>query len=431
MPSIKKSLYFLASALFLSKSVMADDCNFVARAVNYLGNEFSKNYNVTDCCQFNGVKCNENKSVTGLKLTHIKDDTANPAKVFEKIGNLKELTYLDLSNNNLSINFPKEICGLTKLTNLNLSNNQLSGVIPYDCKNLQSLEQLNLSGNKDLNGYVPILNNLKGCVYQNTSLCYLPNANCRNAKEACNGETVKNTNNANGYPEKDSYKYEGMETSRDMNVYTDAQYYNQYDTSAYNNYDPNAYAYDTSYGYNNGYGYGYGYDDSYYGNGYSYGYDNSYYGSGGYDNYYGNGYDGYDYSSYGYTTGSSSSGGNIFTSLISIILYCVFFAVAVLVCCACCCCGGCSGAKQAQTSKPYTTHTTHTANVHKPAHHTVNMEQDITNNGLPPYSMPKPNVYPPQPGYGYGYNRGVEEAAEGATRAVETVETVEVKKADN
>jgi len=66
MPSIKKSLYFVASALLLSKNVIADDCSYVQSAVKYLGNEFSKNYNVTDCCLFNGVRCNDNKSVTGL-----------------------------------------------------------------------------------------------------------------------------------------------------------------------------------------------------------------------------------------------------------------------------------------------------------------------------------------------------------------------------
>jgi len=436
MPSIKNSLFFLASTLFLSKKVMASDCSYVERAIHYMGDEFNKNYNVTDCCLFNGVRCDENKSVTGLKLVHIKDDTANPAKVFEKIGNLKELTYLDLSNDNLGGNFPKEICGLTKLTNLNLSNNNLSGAIPYDCKALQNLQQLNLAGNKDLTGYVPILNNLKGCVYENTGLCYLPNANCRNSKNACTADQVKNTNAINGNPTPDTFEYEGMEKSRDMNVYNDAQYYNNFDTSAYSNYDPNAYAYDSGYGYDNGYGYGYGYDDSYYGNGYNYGYDNGYYGSSGYGS--GYGYDTYDYSGYGGVTGGSG-GSNPFSSLLSIILYCVFFAVAVLVCCACCCCGGCSGgSKQGQTtskpfgrpfgSKPYG----QTAAANRPPQYSVNMQQ---NNNLPPYTMPKPSsVYPPQPNMGYGYNRGVDEAA-ATTRAVEeaTAETAEtvVKKVEN
>ncbi|OUM69962.1 hypothetical protein PIROE2DRAFT_57045 [Piromyces sp. E2] len=462
MPSIKKSLYILASALFLSKNVIADDCSYVERAINYMGNEFSKNYNVTDCCQFNGVKCNQDKSVTGLKLVHIKDDTANAAKIFEKIGQLKELTYLNLSNNNLATDtFPKEICGLSKLENLNLSNNRISGVIPYDCKNLQNLQQLNLAGNKDLSGYVPILNNLKGCVYENTGLCYLPNAACRNSKTACNADQVRNTNAANGNPDPTSYMYEGMEKSRDMNVYNDAQYYNTYDTSAYSNYDPNTYAYDSNYGYDNGYGYGYGYDDSYYGNGYNYGYDNGYYGSSGYGS--GYGYDTYDYSGYGYTGLGGSTGGSgssPFTSLFSIILYCVFFAVALFVCCACCCCGACAGGKDGE--KPFktfghnfghhsTNHTTTTAgpfkpSPYKPAQHTVNMEQDITNTPLPPYSMPQPKPqmggyppkpqmggYPPKPqmGYpqnpnmGYGYKRGVDEVAEvveDTSRAVETAE---------
>ncbi len=68
------------------------------------------------------------------------------------------VTQLRLPNNNLNGQILGTLNTLTKLTFLNLSNNQLSGTIP-DLSELTSLEQLYLSGNK-LSGSIPDLSKL-------------------------------------------------------------------------------------------------------------------------------------------------------------------------------------------------------------------------------------------------------------------------------
>ena len=48
------------------------------------------------------------------------------------LGNLVNLTFLDLHGNQLSGDIPPELSNLTELTYLNLSGNQFSGEIPYE-----------------------------------------------------------------------------------------------------------------------------------------------------------------------------------------------------------------------------------------------------------------------------------------------------------
>ena len=65
-----------------------------------------------------------------------------------EIGNLTNLTYLHLGENQLSGKIPAEIGSLTNLTELYLNNNQLSGEIPSEIGGLTKLFLLQLGGNQ-------------------------------------------------------------------------------------------------------------------------------------------------------------------------------------------------------------------------------------------------------------------------------------------
>ncbi|XP_078176138.1 uncharacterized protein LOC144569569 [Carex rostrata] len=66
----------------------------------------------------------------------------------------KFLKSMDLSNNNLTGEIPKEIVALAGLFNLNLSHNQLIGNIPLEIGNMTSLESLDFHKN-NLSGTIP------------------------------------------------------------------------------------------------------------------------------------------------------------------------------------------------------------------------------------------------------------------------------------
>ena len=76
------------------------------------------------------------------------------APLSPSIGQLTNLTSLDLNTNNLSGTLPDEIGNLTKLTWLNLSYNNFSGTIPASYSGLRNLENFDLKGNK-LSGTLP------------------------------------------------------------------------------------------------------------------------------------------------------------------------------------------------------------------------------------------------------------------------------------
>ena len=76
------------------------------------------------------------------------------------IKNLSSLTFLYLSNTNLTGNIPTEIGSLTKLKTLVMSGNKLTGSYPESMGNLKALEYVNFDGNM-LSGPIPTaLNNI-------------------------------------------------------------------------------------------------------------------------------------------------------------------------------------------------------------------------------------------------------------------------------
>ena len=84
------------------------------------------------------------------------------------LGNLTKLTRLDLYNSNLTGPIPSSLGNLTKLTYLSLGRNGLSGPIP-SLTNLTNLAHLDLNGNYFLSGSIPALGNLTKLTYLSLS----------------------------------------------------------------------------------------------------------------------------------------------------------------------------------------------------------------------------------------------------------------------
>nr|XP_024930822.1 MDIS1-interacting receptor like kinase 2-like [Ziziphus jujuba var. spinosa] len=77
-----------------------------------------------------------------------------PSPLSSKWGQCHNLTYLNISNNNISGSVPPALRGATRLQVLDLSSNHLSGKIPKELQNLKLLLELILSGNQ-LYGEIP------------------------------------------------------------------------------------------------------------------------------------------------------------------------------------------------------------------------------------------------------------------------------------
>jgi len=154
---------------------------------------------VTDTpCSWHGVTCNAAHVTAHLDLRFNQLGGSIPAE----LGNLSNLTRLNLPSNQLSGSIPVEMGNLSNLIQLglgfnllsgsipvelgNLSNltflilrsNQLSGSLPAELGNLSNLSQLLLNNNR-LSGSLPqnLTNlNLTSFWFQNTSLCEPPDA---------------------------------------------------------------------------------------------------------------------------------------------------------------------------------------------------------------------------------------------------------------
>ncbi|WCJ23610.1 receptor like protein 26 [Euphorbia peplus] len=113
----------------------------------------------TDCCKWQGIVCsNLTNRVLELHLASL------PPMFFANISSslldLKDLRYLDLSNNTFGVNeIPSFFGSLNNLRFLNLSQSSFRGMIPHELGNLSHLQYLNL---EKTNTYVDSLNWLPG-----------------------------------------------------------------------------------------------------------------------------------------------------------------------------------------------------------------------------------------------------------------------------
>ena len=91
--------------------------------------------------------------LTDLEFLHLGDNGLS-GPVPPELGNLAGLTWLSLSSNSLSGPILPGLGELTSLTQLSLGGNDLTGPIPPELGSLANLENLNLWGN-DLSGPIP------------------------------------------------------------------------------------------------------------------------------------------------------------------------------------------------------------------------------------------------------------------------------------
>ena len=97
-----------------------------------------------------GVTVDEEGWITGLAFANKRLRGEIP----RELGDLSNLTRLDLRYNSFSGSIPPELGNLTKLTHLDLSNNELTGGVPAELADFSSLTRLDLSSN-DLGGSIP------------------------------------------------------------------------------------------------------------------------------------------------------------------------------------------------------------------------------------------------------------------------------------
>ncbi|KAI9221533.1 hypothetical protein BC828DRAFT_380759 [Blastocladiella britannica] len=106
--------------------------------------------NATDCCQWAGIKCNNDGYVTTMNWLLLGANGTIP----DSIQKLTSLEYISLAANQLTGSIPSALGQLTNLTTLSLRNNQLGGEIPESMGALLGLTSLRLSDNK-LSGHIP------------------------------------------------------------------------------------------------------------------------------------------------------------------------------------------------------------------------------------------------------------------------------------
>ncbi|KAL6176968.1 hypothetical protein ACLB2K_053600 [Fragaria x ananassa] len=93
-------------------------------------------------------------NLTNLAFLHLRENELS-CSISKEIENLKSLRVIGSISNQLNGSIPDTLGNLTSLTNLYLGQNKLSGSIPSEIGNLRALVELSL-GNNNLSGSVPI-----------------------------------------------------------------------------------------------------------------------------------------------------------------------------------------------------------------------------------------------------------------------------------
>ena len=113
-------------------------------------------------------------NLTNLTVLYLPDNGLT-GSIPGELGNLTNLTWLYLRDNELTGSIPGELGNLTNLDDLGLANNRLTGQIPVELGNLTNLTALGLGGNQ-LTGPIPAeLGNLTNLIElyidSDTGLC--------------------------------------------------------------------------------------------------------------------------------------------------------------------------------------------------------------------------------------------------------------------
>ncbi|MDM8567880.1 leucine-rich repeat domain-containing protein, partial [Candidatus Halobeggiatoa sp. HSG11] len=127
----------------------------------------TNNWNQTDKpCSWTGITCVSTTFPTNVKeISRVYQNLIR--RIPTELGNLTNLLYLNLDQNQLTGTIPTEIGNLTNLQKLYLYGNQLTGTIPTEIGNLINLLYLDLSGSQ-LTGTIPAeLGNLTNLQYLN------------------------------------------------------------------------------------------------------------------------------------------------------------------------------------------------------------------------------------------------------------------------
>ncbi|KAL1359198.1 hypothetical protein HN51_004486 [Arachis hypogaea] len=107
-------------------------------------------FNNTNYCSWNGITCNDDKTVVGINLS----SSSLNGSISPSLSRLQSLLHLDLSSNSLVGPIPVTLTNLTSLESLLLLSNQLTGHVPAEFGSMLTLRILKLGDNL-LTGFIP------------------------------------------------------------------------------------------------------------------------------------------------------------------------------------------------------------------------------------------------------------------------------------